>query len=401
MADLSVEFCGLKFKNPMVVSSIEPTNSLDKLKACVDAGAGGAVVKTLTDTPQMSLLTDHSKYAILNDTGRPIQGKIPRFFVFYSRSGYSTTPYQQWKPYLLEAQQYAEERGAHIIGSIGAGSIEGWKDCARTIEDCGIKMTELNFGCPHPSQMEKTKAGMLIGQDPDMAAEITALVAGTVDIPVVVKLTPQTANLLEIAKRVKEAGAAAVTVINRYVGFAVDIETGEPFIGGAAGVGGPWAKYMVLRWVHEIHSNLGIPISGTNGIYDWRDAIEFFMSGATVMQVGSVLMLKGYRHLGKIIEGINDFLDEHGYPDIPSIVGMASRKALTYEQLFTAEPIHAVINYDTCTSCGNCVRSCFYNALAMDHDKKVITSPEKCIGCELCSSVCPVGAVSYEGNQAS
>jgi len=397
MADLSVEFCGLTFKNPIVVSSIEPTNSLEKLKKCVDAGAGGAVVKTLTDTPQMAVLTDHSKYAILNDSGRPIQGRVPRFFVFYSRSGYSTTPYQQWKPYLLEAQRYAEQAGAHIIGSIGAGSVEGWKDCARTIEDCGIKMTELNFGCPHPSQMEKTKAGMLIGQDPDMAAEITSIVAKCVDIPVVVKLTPQVTSPLEIAQKVREAGAAAVTVINRYVGFAVDIETGKPFIGGAAGVGGPWVKYMVLRWVHEIHSRLGMPISGTNGIYDWRDAIEFFMSGATMMQVGSVLMLKGYRHLGKIIEGIDTFLDEHGYPDIASIIGIASRQAMSYEQLFAAEAIHAVINYDVCTSCGNCVRSCFYNALEMDDDKRVATFPEKCIGCELCSSVCPVEAISYQG----
>jgi len=395
MADLSVEFCGIKFKNPIVVSSIEPTNSLDKLKKCVDAGAAGAVVKTLTDTPQMAVLTDHSKYAILNDNGRPIQGKIPRFFVFYSRSGYSTTPYKEWVPYLKKAGKYAQQNGAHIIGSIGAGSVEGWKDCARTVEDCGIKMTELNFGCPHPSQMEKTKAGMLIGQDPDIAAEITSIVAESVHIPVVVKLTPQVTNLVEVARRVKEAGAAAVTVINRYVGFAVDIETGKPYIGGAAGVGGPWAKYLVLRWVHEIHSRLGIPIAGTNGIYDWRDAIEFFMSGATLMQVGSVLMLKGYSHLGKIIKGINGFLDEHGYADIWSIVGMASRQAMSYEELFASKPIHAVIDYEKCTACGNCARSCFYDAIEKGDDKRVTTRSENCIGCELCYNVCPVEAISY------
>jgi len=395
MADLSIDFCGIKFKNPIVVSSIEPTNSLDKLKKCVDAGAAAAVVKTLTDTPPMAVLTDHSKYAILNDNGRPIHGKVPRFFVFYSRSGYSTTPYKEWIPYLKEAENYAEQNGAHIIGSIGAGSAEGWKDCARTVEDCGIKMTELNFGCPHPSQMEKTKAGMLIGQDPDIAAEITSIVAQSVGIPIVVKLTPQVTDLIEVARRVKEAGAAAVTVINRYVGFAVDIESGKPYIGGAAGVGGPWVKYLVLRAVHEIHSKLDIPIAGTNGIYDWREAVEFFMSGATLMQVGSVLMLKGYHHLGRIIKGINTFLDEHQYADIRSIVGLASRQAMSYEALFAAKPLHAVIDYEKCTSCGNCARSCFYDALETSGDKKVITRSENCIGCELCYNVCPVDAISY------
>src|SRR5208337_4816302 len=245
-------------------------------------------------------------------------------------------------------------------------------------------MTELNFGCPHPSQMEKTKAGMLIGQDPDIAAEITSIVAESVHIPVVVKLTPQVTNLVEVARRVKEAGAAAVTVINRYVGFAVDIETGKPNIGGAAGVGCPWAKYLVMRWVHEIHSRLGIPIAGTNGIYGWRDAIEFFMSGATLMQVGSVLMLKGYNHLGQIIKGVNTFLDEHGYPDIPYIVGMASRQAMSHDQLFAAKSINAVVDYEKCTSRGNRLRSCFYGAFEGGGDKRVMTRSENCIGCELC-----------------
>ena len=85
-------------------------------------------MKTLTDTPQMAVLTHHSKYTILNDNGRPIRGKVPRYFVFYSRSGYSATPYNDWVPYLKEAEKYAQQNGAHIIGSIGAGSVKGWKD---------------------------------------------------------------------------------------------------------------------------------------------------------------------------------------------------------------------------------------------------------------------------------
>ncbi len=126
MADLRVEFCGLSFKNPVVVASIEPTNSVDRLKRCIDAGAAGAVVKTLSDMPTMVELTRHSKYAILNEDGRIIRGKVPRNFVFYSRSGFSSSMYQEWEPYLKEAQAYAEGSDAHIIASVGAASLETW-----------------------------------------------------------------------------------------------------------------------------------------------------------------------------------------------------------------------------------------------------------------------------------
>lgn len=89
MADLRVNFCGIPFKNPIVVSSIETSDSLDHITKAIDSGVGGVVIKTITDKPKMSELTRHSKYAILNDKGEIIKGKVPRFFVFYARSGYS------------------------------------------------------------------------------------------------------------------------------------------------------------------------------------------------------------------------------------------------------------------------------------------------------------------------
>jgi len=102
MAKLDVEFCGLNFKNPMVVASLEPTNSPDLMKQCFDAGAAGAIIKTLTDIKDMARLTENSKYCIMNQEGEIIEGKVPRDFVFYSRSGYSNTYYKNWIPYLKE-----------------------------------------------------------------------------------------------------------------------------------------------------------------------------------------------------------------------------------------------------------------------------------------------------------
>jgi dihydroorotate dehydrogenase (fumarate)/dihydropyrimidine dehydrogenase (NAD+) subunit PreA len=399
MSDLNVEFCGLLFKNPVIVSSIEPTNSLERLKKCIDAGAAGAVVKTLTDIPVMNTLTRNSKYAILNENGNIIKGKIPRNYVFYSRSGFAKEEYRDWEPYLKAAQTYAAQSNAHIIASIGAGSLDSWADISKMAEDCGIQMLELNLGCPHTSQMKGAPTGVRIGQVPDLTAEVVARVVNAVKIPAMVKLTPEAANLADIARAARDAGAAAVTVNSRFTGFAVDIETGEPFIGGPAGVGGPWIKYVTLRWVHEIYSTLGMPISGSNGIFDWQDAIAFIMSGARIMQIGSVLMLKGYDWLSRVIDGIDKFLDDHNYPDLDAIYGMASRKATAaYNDHFNAKKIHAVIDDEKCTRCWNCVRSCFYDAMSRGDDI-VIIHLEKCIGCELCYNVCPFDAVSFAENR--
>ncbi len=402
MAKLDVEFCGLTFKNPVVVSSIEPTNSPDLLKQCFDAGAAGAVIKTLTDIEDMARLTENSKYCIMNDRGDIIRGKVPRDFVFYSRSGYSSTHYKEWIPHLKECQQYAADRGAHLIGSAGAKDIDGWRDICRTIEDCGLPMVELNFGCPHPAMMPGVHGGSMIGQEPDVAAEVVRAIREVVDIPLMVKLTPDQSRLLEVAQRAREAGAMAVTATNRYTGFAIDIETGMPRIGGPAGIGGTWTKPLSLRWVHRITEELDMPISGSNGIFDHRDVVEFIMAGARTVQVGSVLMIKGIKWLPDIINGLDRFMDEHGYPDIESMRAIASRAAAKdYSTQFMRARTHVEIDHDKCENptCTVCIQMCFYEALSQE-DGHVKVHPENCIGCELCYDVCPFKAMSMQPTTA-
>jgi dihydroorotate dehydrogenase subfamily 1 len=394
MADLRVNFCGVPFKNPIVVSSIEVSDSLEHINQAIDSGVGGVVIKTVTDQPKMGKLTKHSKYAILNDKGEIIRGKISRFFVFYARSGYSIRPPEEWPSIIREARKHADLKDVRLIGSVGASSLDKWVELARMEEDCGVCLLELNFGCPHPSQMDEVGAGMLLGQDPKAAEEITRTVVNAVHIPVLVKLTPQVNDVTAMARVMKKAGASGVLLTNRYTGFAVNIEEGKPHIDGRAGVGGPWVRHLALRWVNGVYLEGGIPIVGTNGIYDWREAVEFFMSGATLMEVGSVLMLKGYGHAGKIIRGLEQFMDRKGYKTMDSMIGIASRRALTYEQTYELPRMVAVIDEEKCTRCYNCVRSCFYDALK-EGEGRVITNSDHCIGCELCYSVCPADAVLY------
>ncbi len=399
MANLKTEFCGVQFKNPVVVASIEPTNSPELIRECVDAGAGGMIIKTLSDIEDMAVLTQNSKYAILNDKGDIIRGKIPHDFRFFSRSGYSTTPVDEWVPYLKELDRYARDHGSVLIGSAGGKTIQSWKDICRTIEDCGLSMVELNFGCPHPAMMPGVHGGSMIGQEPDVAYEVVRAVKEVCDIPVIVKLTPDQSRPLDVARRVREAGADAVTATNRYTGFVVDIETGQPRLGGPAGIGGPWTKPLSLRWVNRIYTELGMPITGSNGVYDHRDIVEFIMTGAGIVQIGSVLMIKGVKWLAKVVEGLEKFMDGHGYADVASMHGIASRRAVKdYSEQFAKARIHVGVNRETCknaTSCTICIQTCFYDALSQA-DKQVGLHSDTCIGCEMCYNTCPFDSISLK-----
>lgn len=154
-------------------------------------------------------------------------------------------------------------------------------------------------------------------------------------------------------------------------------------------------KPLTLRWVSKVYTGLDIPIAGTNGVYDWKDVVEFMMSGATIVQLCSVIMLKGYSYLGEVVKGLDEFLDRKGYKSAKEIIGVAARAALSYEEMESLPREHAVINRELCTDCQRCIRSCFYNKILLK-DGHVIIS-ETCRGCGICTCICPVpGAVTLK-----
>ena len=137
-------------------------------------------------------------------------------------------------------------------------------------------------------------------------------------------------------------------------------------------------------------------VMGSNGIYDHRDVVEFIMTGAGLVQVGSVLMLKGIKYLPKIIEGLDEFMDSHGYPDLESMIGIASRRSVKdYGEQFRKARMHSEINHETCKnpSCTICIQTCFYDALRQA-DGQVGSLHDNCIGCEMCTQTCPFDSTS-------
>ena len=392
MANLEVNFCDVRFKNPVVAASAEPTLNANNMKRCIDAGAGGVISKTMTDSEPMRELTTRSKWRFLNEQHEVCRGKVPRAFTLYGRSGLALEEPEAFVPEIQKALEYAAQHETVVIGSIASTEISGWVDLARRMEDAGVPLIELNFGCPHPKLMPGIRTGMNVGQDFDYSCEITQAVAQAVQLPLMIKVTPQVTDLVEFAGRLLKAGAAAVTLTNRYLGFVPDIETGKPVIYGWAGVGGPWIKPLTLRWISQVHCRYKgeIFIAGTNGAYDWRDIVMFIMSGAHIVEMCSAVMVYGYEWLGKQIQALEKFMDEKGHETVAEMWGVAADAAMAYADMPRE---FARVNPEYCTYCKRCLKACFYDGM-QDDDAKVWVQQDNCVGCGGCLSVCPVpGAI--------
>lgn len=398
MAILSIEVCGLEFKNSVWLASGEPTYTFDKMKRGIDAGAGAVVAKSYTNGAEEKRQSDLAKYAFLGYDRRPTYGKhVPKFFTNYSRMGLVQKSEDEWFEELEKAEGYALAHDSHVIGSIfGSTDVEEMNRLAKKMEQIGLKMVEMDLACPHPDEM--VAKGALLRATQDYCHVTKGIVEG-VSIPVFIKLSPQQPDLVATAMGVKKVGAAGVTCHNRFLGFAIDIDNAKPLIWGWAGVGGPWMLPISLRWVSKIYQAMpDFPILSTSGPYDWEDVVQFHMAGATAVQFCSTIMVKGYSVISDSIKGLNQFLDRKGYKSVQEIVGVATRATHTYQEMYTLLGYmeKASVDQERCISCGKCLEICWYDGMEYK-DGSYRVDEANCKGCRNCMVVCPIeGCVSMK-----
>jgi len=209
-----------------------------------------------------------------------------------------------------------------IIVNIAGNSVEEYAQMASRLDGVtGISGIEINISCPN------VKAGCLeFGSDPASAALVTRAVREATSLPVWVKLTPNTADVVGIAVAVAEAGADAIVLINTLKGLAIDIKTRRPVLGNVTGgLSGPAVKPVALRMVYEVSGAVrDIPLIGSGGIMTATDAIEFLMAGAAAVQVGTANLINP-RAPVEILEGLQEFLRKEKIEDIQSLVGVIRR----------------------------------------------------------------------------
>jgi dihydroorotate dehydrogenase (NAD+) catalytic subunit len=297
---LEVELAGIKLKNPVLLASgcfgFGPElQALDRLHEL-----GGLVLKTITPEPR-------SGYPPGQRTVETPSGMINAIGI--ENPGLEA--------FIREKLPQARELGTTVIVSVAGYSSDDFERMAGRLDrEPGIAALELNVSSPN-----LPGGGMAFGTDASLCAEVVRRVKRATRLPVIPKLTPNVTDIAAIARACEEAGADAISLINTFSAMCIDIEARRPILAANfGGLSGPAIRPAALLRVFQVARAVKIPVIGLGGIWDWRDAIEFIIAGATAVQVGTALFYDPRRGR-KIVAGMRRFLRQHGVPSIQALVG--------------------------------------------------------------------------------
>ena len=206
-----------------------------------------------------------------------------------------------------------------VIVNIAGETVKDYAELASRLDGvAGISAIEVNIGCPNIKA-----GGAEFGAEPKMAARVTAAVKAATSLPVLVKLTPNTADIAKVAIAVARAGADAISLINTIKGMVIDVTRRCPLLGSiTGGLSGPAIKPVALFMVYEVAGAVEIPVIGCGGIATVGDGLEFIMAGASAVQVGTASFSNPRAPL-EVLEGIESFMKKEGIEDIAELVGVA------------------------------------------------------------------------------
>ena len=299
MADLKTTIGGLTMKNPVMTASGTFGYGVEFADFVNLEDIGGIIVKGTTLLPREG--NDYPRMVetasgMLNCVG--LQNKGVDYFC------------EHIYPEIKDIK-------TNMIVNVSGSSLEDYAECAARVNELEhIPAIELNISCPNVKQ-----GGMAFGVTAEGAAAVVKAVRKVYDKTLIVKLSPNVTSIADIALAVQDAGADAVSLINTLMGMVIDIEKRKPVLSIATGgMSGPAVKPVAVRCVWQVAKAVNIPVVGLGGIMNAKDAIEFFLAGASAIEIGTANFIDPAVTV-KVAQGINEWLDQHGCKSVSEIVG--------------------------------------------------------------------------------
>jgi dihydropyrimidine dehydrogenase (NAD+) subunit PreA len=324
VADLSTVFTGIRFENPFMLASAPPTESESNIMRAYEAGWGGVVTKTIGLHPVVNVVGPKTKFLRADNGGtRLSMAKRPDSTLMASWNWelISDKPLDWWLPRLASIKKAWPERV--LVASIMAGSgndkeLANWQTLVEGVQDAGVDAIELNFSCPH---MDRVDMGSNVGKDPVLCSVSTQAAKAVARVPVWVKLTPATADIVEEARATFLGGADAISSSNTFPSLplldpaTLEFEVNVDGYVSAGGLGGPAILPQSLAMMAQMTQAFpDREFSGLGGISSFDHALSYFALGCGTVQVATAAMLDhaiGPNVIRALTEGMADFLDRN------------------------------------------------------------------------------------------
>ncbi len=300
---LTTNIAGLKLTNPTILASGIMGYSAESMDRVAKSGAGAVITKSVGIEPRVGYANPtivQTESGLVNAMGLPNPGI---------------------EKYVNEIKHAKTVLQIPLIVSVFGYSADEYAIVAKRAAEAGADAIELNVSCPHVKQ-----TGAEIGQNPSILSDVVKKVKAETAVPLIVKLSPNVADIVVLAKAAVEAGADVLTAVNTLKALAIDAETMMPILNNIkGGLSGAAIKPVSLRCVYDIADAVDIPIIGCGGISNWRDAAEFFLAGASAVQIGTAVA-DNIEVFQSVTKGLETYLRKKRYENVKEIVGLAHRK---------------------------------------------------------------------------
>jgi dihydroorotate dehydrogenase (NAD+) catalytic subunit len=300
---LSINFAGLQLQNPTMLASGVLGYTAESFERVAKAGAGAVVTKSVGTQPRVGYVNPtvvQAESGLINAMGLP----NPGIDVFAG-----------------EIKDCKLALHVPLIVSVFGYSAEDYALVAKKAVAAGADAVELNVSCPHVKQ-----TGAEIGQNPKLLTDVVQQVRAAINKPLIVKLSPNVADITVLAKAAVDGGADALTAVNTLKAIAIDTETMKPILNNIkGGLSGAAIKPVALRCVYDIADSCNIPIIGCGGVSNWRDTVEFFLAGASAVQIGTAVA-DDIEIFQSVTKGVENYLRKKHLGSVKDLVGLAHRK---------------------------------------------------------------------------